>query len=180
MPRYVAFLRGVNVGGIKVEMAPLRAMFDGLGFESVRTVLASGNVVFETDRTGRAKLKSDIEAALREAFGYDAWIVLLDTDTVERIVDAYPFDAEREGYQPYVLMASDPSALDELMALRDELDPALERIQLGRPDEGTAVLYWEVERGQTLHSMFGKATGKKKYKATTTNRNLRTLRKVLG
>ena len=53
--------------------------------------------------------------------------------------------------------------------------PSVERIELG-----DGVLYWEVERGQTLHSVFGKATGKKKYKATTTNRNLRTLRKVLG
>ena len=174
MTRYVAFLRGVNVGGIKVEMVPLRKLFTDLGFENVRTVLASGNVVFETRRTGRAKLKSDIEAALRETFGYDAWIVLLDTDTVARIVEAYPFE-ERDGYQPYVLMASDPAPLEELMALRGDLDPGLERIELGN-----AVLYWEVERGQTLHSPFGKATGKKRYKATTTNRNLRTLRKVLG
>ena len=92
-------------------------MFTDLGFENVRTVLASGNVVFETRRTGRAKLKSDIEAALRETFGYDAWIVLLDTDTVARIVEAYPFE-EREGYQPYVLMASDPASLDDLMTLQ--------------------------------------------------------------
>jgi len=174
MPRYVAFLRGVNVGGIKVEMAPLRKMFDDLGFEGVRTVLASGNVVFETRRTGHAKLKSDIEQALRETFGYDAWIVLLDTDTVARIVAAYPFE-EREGYQPYVLMASDPAPLGELIAMRDDLDPDLEQIELG-----DGVLYWEVERGQTLRSPFGKATGKKKYKVTTTNRNLRTLRKVVG
>jgi uncharacterized protein (DUF1697 family) len=174
MTRYVAFLRGVNVGGIKLEMAELRKVFAELGFENARTILASGNVVFESARRDRAKLKKEIEAALNAAFGYEAWIVLLDADTVTRIVDAYPFD-EREDWQPYVLMSSDPAPLAELAELSAELDPALERIELG-----DGVLYWEVERGQTLHSPFGKATGKKRYKSTTTNRNLRTLRKVLA
>lgn len=174
MTRYVAFLRGVNVGGINIKMAELRKVFAQLGFENSRTILASGNVVFESDRRDRAKLKNEIEAALNAAFGYEAWIVLLDTDTVTRIVDAYPFD-EREDWQPYVLMSSDPAPLAELAELRPELDPALERIELG-----DGVLYWEVCKGETLHSPFGKATGKKRYKSTTTSRNLRTLRKVLA
>ncbi|MCX5042638.1 DUF1697 domain-containing protein [Aldersonia sp. NBC_00410] len=174
MTRYVAFLRGVNVGGINIKMADLRNVFAGLGFENARTVLASGNVVFESGRRDRAKLKKEVEAALNEAFGYEAWIVLLDAETVTRIVAAYPFD-EREGWQPYVLMSSDPAPLAELAELGAGLDAALERIELG-----DGVLYWEVERGQTLHSPFGKATGKKRYKSTTTNRNLRTLRKVLA
>jgi uncharacterized protein (DUF1697 family) len=130
-------------------------------------------VVFSSNRTDRKKLKTEIEAALNKQFGYEAWIVLLDLDTVAAMIDAYPFD-EKDGWQPYVLMASDPAPLDELAAMRDDLDPALEQIKLG-----DGVLYWEVERGQTLQSPFGKAAGRKKYKSATTNRNLRTLRKVL-
>jgi uncharacterized protein (DUF1697 family) len=175
MTRYVAFLRGVNVAGINIKMADLRKVFAQLGFENARTILASGNVVFESGRRDRAKLKKQIEAALNAAFGYEAWIVLVDIETLTRIVAAYPFDAEHEGWQPYVLMSSDPAPLNELAELAPELDPALERIELG-----DGVLYWEVERGQTLNSPFGKATGKKRYKSMTTNRNLRTLRKVLA
>ncbi|MGW4481280.1 DUF1697 domain-containing protein [Rhodococcus triatomae] len=174
MARWVALLRGVNVGGINVKMADVREALGAAGFENVRTVLASGNVLFDSDRTDAAALKSDIEAVLRERFGYDAWIVLVDAPTLERIVDGFPFDAEREGWHPYVLLASDPAALTEMMSAAADLDLGDEDIRLG-----DGVLYWHVERGQTLNSPFGKLTGKAKYKSTTTNRNLRTLRKLL-
>ncbi|EME22539.1 hypothetical protein G419_05262 [Rhodococcus triatomae BKS 15-14] len=170
----MALLRGVNVGGINVKMADVREALGAAGFENVRTVLASGNVLFDSDRTDAAALKSDIEAVLRERFGYDAWIVLVDAPTLERIVDGFPFDAEREGWHPYVLLASDPAALTEMMSAAADLDLGDEDIRLG-----DGVLYWHVERGQTLNSPFGKLTGKAKYKSTTTNRNLRTLRKLL-
>ena len=175
MTRYVAFLRGVNVGGINIKMADLRVMFADMGLADVKTILASGNVLFASDRTDRDRLKADIEAALRAAFGYEAWIVLCSVDDVRAIVDAYPFEPERDGWHPYVLLASDSAPLDELLAHAPDLDPAVERIAAG-----DGVLYWEVERGQTLQSKFGKATAKRKFKATTTNRNLRTLLKVIA
>lgn len=173
MVRYVAFLRGVNVGGINIKMAELRKTFEDLGFDAVKTILASGNVLFESGRTDRAKLKKDIENALKAAFGYEAWIVLLDVETVATIIDRYPFDPEHEGWQPYVVLGSDAKILADLLVLQADLDPALEQIAAG-----DGVLYWEVERGQTLHSTFGKETGKKKYKSSTTTRNLRTMLKV--
>ena len=175
MTKYVAFLRGVNVGGINIKMAALRKTFENLGFDSVRTILASGNVVFESDRTDRAGLKKDIEEGLHRAFGYEAWIVLVDADTVQTIIDSYPFDPEREGWHPYVVLTSDPSVLDELSSRSDQLDPALEQIATG-----DGVLYWEVERGYTLKSAFGKASGTKRLKSKITTRNLRTLLKVVG
>jgi len=48
--RYVALLRGINVGGISIKMNDLKASFEGLGFEDVRTILQSGNVVFTSDK----------------------------------------------------------------------------------------------------------------------------------
>ncbi|MFD1813126.1 DUF1697 domain-containing protein [Rhodococcus gannanensis] len=174
MTRWVALLRGVNVGGISITMADVRDALAAGGFENVKTVLASGNVLFDSDRTDSAEVKSDIEAVLRERFGYDAWIVLVDVPTLTRIVDAFPFDAEREGWHPYVLLASDPAVLAEMMSAAADLDLGDEEIRLG-----DGVLYWHVERGQTLKSPFGKLTGKAKYKSTTTNRNLRTLQKAL-
>ncbi|MFC4602236.1 DUF1697 domain-containing protein [Rhodococcus kronopolitis] len=174
MARFVALLRGINVGGINIKMADLKAVFEGLGFDGVKTVLASGNVLFDSDRTDLPALKAEIETGLRERFGYEAWIVLLDQPTLARIVDCFPFEADRDGWHPYVLLASDPAALDDLLASADGLALGDEKLAMG-----DGVLYWHVERGQTLGSPFGKLTGKARYRSTTTNRNLRTLRKLL-
>ncbi len=174
MTRYVALLRGINVGGINIKMVDLRRTFSNLGFENVKTVLASGNVLFDSDRTDVPTLKSEIEKALRAEFHYDAWVFVLDLETVRRIVDDYPFDPEREGWHPYVLVTPDPDVLAGLIAKGEELDPAVERVQAGN-----GVLYWEVERGMTLKSAFGKSTGTPRLKGSTTTRNLRTLQKLL-
>ena len=175
MAHYVAFLRGVNVGTINIKMADLKQMFVGLGFDGVRTVLASGNVLFESRRTGKAALKKEIEKALNETFGYEAWIVLTDVTTVRRIVDDYPFDPERDGWHPYVVLGSDSVVLEHLYEIAPELDGDIDQVA-----KGDGVLYWEVERGQTLKSTFGKRTSAKRYKAATTTRNLRTLLKIIA
>ena len=65
MPRYVAFLRAINVGGSHVvKMDTLRARFEGLGFSRVETFIASGNVIFETRSKDAAGLERRIEAML--------------------------------------------------------------------------------------------------------------------
>lgn len=175
MTRYVALLRGVNVGGINITMAPLRAAVEGLGHDGVRTVLASGNVLFSSPRSDVGALKAEFEAMLRAAFGYDAWIVLTDTDALREVVAGYPFDPAAADRQPYVLFGSDPASLAELAVLAGTLDRAVERIAAG-----DGVIYWEVQRGQTVKSAFGKATARARFKSSTTTRNLRTLHKLLA
>lgn len=174
MTRYAALLRGVNVGGITITMTDLTSTIAGCGFTDVRTVLASGNVLFDTERTDVSGIKSDIEVALRDRFGYEAWIVLVDQQTLARIVADFPFDADRDGWHPYVLLSSDTSVLDEIYSAATTLELDDEEIQLG-----DGVLYRHVERGRTLTSPFGRLTARARYKSTTTNRNLRTLRKLL-
>jgi uncharacterized protein (DUF1697 family) len=173
--RAVALLRGVNVGGVRFKMADLAAALEATGFTDVRTVLASGNVVFESDEADASRLKHVIEQALRERFGYDAWIVLVTREKLAAIVAAFPFDAEREGWHPYVLFGSDQARLDELAAAAPELDPAEEIIA-----PGDGVLYWQlnIAVGST-NTRLAKLAAKARFKATTTNRNLRTLRKLL-
>ncbi|MET4157966.1 DUF1697 domain-containing protein [Agromyces sp. PvR057] len=181
MTEYIALLRGVNVGGITVRSAELKALFESMGFASVRTVLASGNVAFEqveADDDGRAEtsaaLKERIERALGERFGYEAWIVLLTRAELARVVEAFPFDAERAGWHPYVLFGSDAAHLAELAAASSDLDEADDVVRAG---EG--VLYWHNRRERGVDSAFAKVAAKARYKPTTTNRNLRTLAKLL-
>ncbi|AYG04967.1 DUF1697 domain-containing protein [Gryllotalpicola protaetiae] len=175
MIAYVALLRGVNVGGITIRSADLGELFRSLGFGGVRTVLASGNVVFESEEADAAALKARIEKALRERFGYDAWIVLVTREKLAEVVAAFPFDAEREGWHPYVLFASDAARLRELVETAPTLDPD-EEIVAG----GDGVLYWQlnISVGST-NTKLAKLTAKPRFKPTTTNRNLRTLTKLL-
>ena len=114
MTAWVALLRGVNVGGVTIRNADLAALMAGeLGLGSVRPVLASGNVAFETDAApaARASLKASIEGALRERFGYDAWIVLVTRAEVEAAIADFPFDAAAGDRQPWVVFGSDDAIL---------------------------------------------------------------------
>jgi uncharacterized protein (DUF1697 family) len=174
MTRYIALLRGINVGGITIRMADLADTVRALGHTGVTTVLASGNVVFDSDRTDATAIKADLETALTRAFGYEAWVVLLTTDQLAAAVDAYPFE-DRDGWHSYILFGSDQTVLDEILAGAPPLDPADERVQ-----PGTGLICWQVRRDVGIKSPFSALTAKARYKATTTNRNLRTLRKILA
>jgi uncharacterized protein (DUF1697 family) len=170
MTRYVAFLRGVNVGGVNLKMAEVAAAFTDAGFAAVKTVLASGNVLLDSS-AGVGKVRATAEAALREAFGYDAWVLVYPLAVVREIAEAYPFEAVVPEHHSYVTFVSDAAVLDELVALAADADETAAR--------GDGVLYWQVARTATLGSALGKTMGKKRYKSSTTTRNLRTLEKVL-
>jgi uncharacterized protein (DUF1697 family) len=87
MPRQIALLRGVNVGGKKkVAMARLRALLEDLGHDDVRTYLNSGNVVF----SGRRRSVKHLEAALADTFGFDVPVVLRTRDELAEVVKANP------------------------------------------------------------------------------------------
>ena len=172
MTRFAAFLRGVNVGGVNLKMADVASALTEAGFTEVRTVLASGNVLLES-ASGVAAVRKKAEAAMRERFGYDAWVLAYDIDIVRAIHDAYPFEREVDGYQSYVTFVTDAAVLDELAALADSTGPS-EKIR-----RGNGVVYWQVPKGATLDSTIGKTMGKPRYKSSTTTRNLRTLAKVL-
>lgn len=172
MTRYAAFLRGVNVSGTTMKMADVAAALTGAGFRGVRTILASGNVLLDSSDTA-ANVRTKAEAALRDAFGYDAWVLVYDLEAVRAVADKYPFEPEVEGHHSYVTFVSDPAVLEELAALAGDAKPE-EKIA-----RGDGVLYWQVPKTSTLDSTVGKTMGKKRYKSSTTTRNLRTLTKVL-
>lgn len=172
MTQFAAFLRGVNVGGVNLKMAEVAAALSEAGFSNVRTILASGNVLLESS-SGVTAVRKQAEAALRERFGYEAWVLAYDIDTVRKIAEAYPFEREVNGYQSYVTFVTDAKVLDELAALADQAgsDEKIAR--------GVGVVYWQVPKGSTLDSTIGKTMGKPRYKSSTTTRNLRTVAKVV-
>lgn len=93
MPRYVAFLRGMNLGGRRITNDDLQAAFEQLGLADVATFRASGNVVFDgPDGVGGADLSTKIEAGLAEALGYDVPVFLRSCRQVAAIAGCEPFD----------------------------------------------------------------------------------------
>jgi uncharacterized protein (DUF1697 family) len=171
MNSYAVFLRGINVGGINIKMAELKDALKSRPFSGVTTLLASGNVVLASDLPP-AEVKDEFEACLREAFGYDAWVVVLAADRVADLVAACPYPADDSSTHTYLTLASDPQALTEL----HDAGTALEGTELTRL--GPEALAWLAPAGGTLDSPFSKLSAKPKYKSATTTRNLRTMIKV--
>lgn len=176
MTTWVALLRGVNVNGITIRSAHLADLMRALGFSEVKTILASGNVRFaaDVDVSARARLKKRIEDALRERFDYDAWIILVTLDELEATVATFPFDADDDTRQPYVVFCSEMAVRDALVDAAASLDPHDDPTQ-----PGFGIVYWSPPKGRTLDTPFGKMLGRAEYKPTTTTRNLRTLVKIL-
>ncbi|MFJ5860364.1 DUF1697 domain-containing protein [Pseudarthrobacter sp. NPDC092439] len=171
MGSYAVFLRGINVGGINIKMADLRQALQGCGFADAKTVLATGNAVL-TSRLGARRVKQECEKCLRSAFGYEAWVVVLDAERTAELVAACPYPADDKGTHTYVTLSSDPAVLDQLETAGSAFDGAgLQRL-------GPEALAWLAPAGGTLDSPFSKLSAKAKYKAATTTRNLRTLIKV--
>jgi uncharacterized protein (DUF1697 family) len=94
-------------------------------------------------------------------------------DTLAAISAGYPFDREVDGHHSYVTLVSDADVHREIAELASDPGPG-EKIE-----SGTGVIYWQVRRTATLDSTMGKTMGKKRYKSSTTTRNLRTIDKVL-
>jgi len=147
--RYVAFLRGMNLGKRRIENPELRAEFERLGLEDVATFRASGNVVFSPPgREARAKLTARIEAGLAAGLGYEVPVYLRSAAEVAAI-------AAREPFPPAALAAS-KGRLQVTMLLRAPSAAAGKRVLALATEQdllaiGGSELYW-LPSGGTLES----------------------------
>jgi len=172
MQIYVAFLRGINVGGVKIKMADLKACFEDMGFQGVSTVLQTGNVLFSAPKNDLSHLKKQIEQNLSSTFNYRALVQVFPFETVKDIVAAYPFDIGQANIHEYVIFFENNLAVEVFnettVNLPEQIEPA------------EHALYWKVPKGMTLKSDFSKHLGKAKYKNFNTMRNIKTLQKIIA
>ena len=176
MTRYVAFLRGINVGGHTVKMDALKKSFEALGFENVSTFIASGNVIFESGSGKADALEKKIEKALEKDLGYEAATFLRTDSEVARIAehDAFPKLKDKDGDTKYVTFLREPAdaaTRKRLLALSNDDDV----LHLHG-----AELYWLRRGGGLLESTIGtkqweQAFGKG---VPTTQRNLNTVKRL--
>ena len=146
MNRYVAFLRGMNLGGRRITNDDLRAHFEALGCEDVATFRASGNVIFDSDGESPADLAARLEIGLGESLGYEVPVFLRSAKEVSAIAAHQPFDAKligaSRGKLQVALLAKMPSAAAAKRALSMSTDA--DRLAIERRE-----LYWLPEGGMS-------------------------------
>lgn len=107
MQRYIALLGGINVGGHRVKMDHLRTLFEGLGFEQVETLIASGNVIFETPLSDPAALETQIAQHLYEALGYKVPTFIRSAAELTAIAAYQPFPNAGEYHTLSIMFMAD-------------------------------------------------------------------------
>jgi uncharacterized protein (DUF1697 family) len=169
MKKQIAFLRGINVGNIRIKMPDLKLAFESLVFTNVKTYLQTGNVVFESDKTLEI-IKPILEKTLSETFHYEAFVQLYDFDALEEIVHNYPHE-RGENHHAYVVFVDNEIIFEELKSIAENTDEPIKT--------GNQVIYWKVVKGESLDTPFSKILTKAKYKKNTTIRNINTLEKMI-
>ena len=91
MPKYIAFLKAINVGGHTVKMDHLKNLFEKMDFENVETFIASGNVIFDTKLKIQNSIKQKIEHELEKSLGYKVATFIRTTKELKEIAEHKPF-----------------------------------------------------------------------------------------
>lgn len=170
MPRAVAFLRAVNVGGRLVKMDALRAAFEALPLGGVQTFIASGNVIFEHKARDLAALERRIETQLQRTFGFEIDTFVRSFDDIATVAAHPAFDGRpATEVVGFLRGAPDAAACAAVQALSTEADRL---VVVGRE------LLWTSDRRQS-ESVFSNATFERALKLRSTFRGVSTLRKLL-
>jgi uncharacterized protein (DUF1697 family) len=170
---YVAFLRGVNVGGKgMVSMAAVKEALVALGLLDVRTYINSGNVIFSSRASDGKKLTARIEKALEQHTGTAIKVLVLDHKTLKKMVDAIPRNwVDDKTMRTYVLLLwkelDDRGILDRL-----PIKPGVDEL---RYTPGAVV--WRVDRENVGRSQMNRIVGTPLYKKITI-RSANTMRKL--
>ncbi|WP_284197244.1 DUF1697 domain-containing protein [Chitinimonas prasina] len=172
MPRQIAFLRAINVGGHNVRMEDLRRHLLALGLTGVETFIASGNVIFDRDERPAAELEQAIAHHLQQTLGYEVATFVRSDAEVAAIASHPAFEVEKTGSGPLAVCL-----------LAQPMSPAQQATLLGMRNEhddfhihGREV-YW-LRRQQASESVFSNMLFEKTLKLKTTLRGINTLQKL--
>ncbi len=172
--RYVALLRGVNVGGAKmISMADLEAAFETAGMGHIRTYINSGNIIFSSAALDRGELTDSLLAAVNTVAGLEVDLQLRDENELAAVVEAIPADWTNDDTMKCDVVFLQPDV--DRPGILDDLGP--------RPGIEDALyvpgaVVWRVDRKDATRSRLTKMMGTNLYKRVTV-RNCNTTRKLL-
>lgn len=175
MPVIVSLLRGVNVGGHRIQMDALRSLYEALGLQHVETFIQSGNVIFTTKARDLPALAKRLEEAIEKSSGFRCDVILRDTAGMRDALARNPF-ADRPDINPakilITFLAGDPDP--EGSARVRAMDIAPEELYI---DGREVYVYFPngMARPKLSWPLVGKCL-----KTAATGRNLNTVRKLLA
>ena len=170
---YVAFLRGINVGGKAiVSMAAIKEALADLGLADVRTYINSGNVIFSTRASNAQKLGARIEKALEDRAGMQIKVLVLEHKVLNTLVDAIPRNwVDDKTMRTYVLLLW--KELDDRKILaRLPVRPGVDNVRYA-----PGAVIWQVDRKDITKSRMNRIIGTPDYKQITV-RSANTMRKL--
>ncbi|MDQ3667543.1 MAG: DUF1697 domain-containing protein [Acidobacteriota bacterium] len=174
MPKYVAFLRAINVGGHVVKMDHLRQLFEALGVSNVETFIASGNVIFDSPSQSTKTLERKIESLLRETLGYAVATFVRSTPEVENIAKYKPFEdseLDADGNALYIAFTADEPSTESKRKLLTFVTEVDDFQVYGRE------VYW-LSRKKISESKFSGAQLERALGMPATIRNANTVKKI--
>ncbi len=171
--KYIALLRGINVGGNnKVEMPKLKKTFEDLGYLNVSTYINTGNVIFETEEKNDEMLKKEIEKALKDNFKFEIRVVLRDGKNIEKVCKNIPTKWENNDD-----MKTDVLFLWEEFDNKKSLDLINKKEGIDNLIYVDGAIIWNIDRKNYTKSGMNKFIGSLLYKNMTA-RNVNTVRKL--
>jgi uncharacterized protein (DUF1697 family) len=169
--KYVAFLRGINVGGRTIKMTDLEDCLRGIGFDNVKTILQTGNVAFESSEN-ISSLKLAIETSLKTRFNYDIKAQVYEFNFLKSILLEYPFDRFLTNMQNYIIFTEND--LEEELVKEKYVLEVDERVSKAK-----GLVNWQIRRGSSVRSNFYKYLTKSKYKNFNTVRSINTIERII-
>ncbi len=177
MNRYAAWLRGIMPSNPNMRNEKLRAVFEGLGFEGVGSLLASGNIVFGSAETDMAAMESRIQAALRAELGIGGGTIIRSRDELRALVDSNPFPGLTHGRGTYLTATFIKSRPDSLPPdLPESLDSAVRIVGYDRPAGALLAVIDNTAAGTPNHMAWMETV----YGKDITTRTWLTVQKVLA
>lgn len=171
--RYVALLRGINVGGnTMIKMAELKKSFESLGLENVVTYVNSGNLAFDSKKTAEKTLVRKLEGVIDKDFGKQLPVMVREQKEIPKIIAANPYAGEFESHKEmHVLFLREDIPKDKMQQLLDAAPDGERYYAIGRE------LYCHLPNG-VIDSRLGRSFVEKKLKLAVTGRNWRTVEKL--
>jgi uncharacterized protein (DUF1697 family) len=129
---YISMLRGVNVGGKKMEMEKLRQIYESMGFKNVRSYIQSGNVLFEYSKMNDLALSQKIEKQILKAFGMEVPVLIRTDREIRSIIEKNPYSKKDPSKLHVTFLRSEPIQDPPLEEIKEVKDSAEEFAILGR------------------------------------------------
>jgi uncharacterized protein (DUF1697 family) len=149
MPKYAALLRGISPLNPNMRMEKLRRVFRDLGFKNVRTVITSGNVLFESPIANKKQLESQIEKAIQKKRGFTSTTIIRSRQQLMRLMNKDPFSGKLDS----------PKSQQNVTFLKRGGE-IFTSINITSPKAGRVMLQIEKEHGKEVTTRTWKTVGR--------------------